>query len=179
MSDIQVSQTRQRRSTRQVRVGDTLIGGGAPVALQSMTSTHTCDIDATVAQINRLADGGCDLVRVAVPDEKDTAALPEILRQSPVPIVADVHFHYQRAIEAIDAGVQKIRLNPGNIKDRKQVDEVIAACKSAGVPIRIGVNEGSVVERQDKAVRAAEQQKLVQNFLIEFLPSYLETLLYV
>jgi (E)-4-hydroxy-3-methylbut-2-enyl-diphosphate synthase len=153
-----------RRVTRQVRVGNVPLGGGAPVVLQSMTSTHTRDIDATAAQINRLAAAGCDVVRVAVPDRQDAAALPEIIRQSPVPIVADVHFHYERALEAIEAGVAKIRLNPGNIKDRRQVDEVIQACKRAAIPIRIGVNEGSVVERQDKAVRAAEKQDLARDY---------------
>ncbi len=150
---------RQRR-TRQVYIGSVPVGGGAPVCLQSMTSTYTYDIDATVAQINRLAAAGCDVVRVAVPDRKDTAALPEIIRQSPIPIIADVHFHYQRALEAVAAGVHKIRLNPGNIKDRRQVNEVIRACRDAGIPIRVGVNEGSVVERQDREVRAAEQEQL-------------------
>ncbi len=149
-----------RRPTRRVFIGPVPVGGGAPIALQSMTSTPTRDIDATVAQIHRLAAAGCDIVRVAVPDPEDTAALPEILRQSPVPIVADVHFHYRRALEAIAAGVHKIRLNPGNIRDRDQVNEVIRACRQRGIPIRVGVNEGSVVERQDRQVRAAEQRAL-------------------
>lgn len=169
--------SRNRRPTRQVRVGKVLIGGGAPVSVQSMTSTHTHDIDATVAQIRGLARAGCDIVRVAVPGKADTDALPEILKQSPVPIVADVHFHFQRAIEAVDAGVHKIRLNPGNIKDRKQVNEVIRACKSARIPIRVGVNEGSIVERQDKAVRAAEKQTLAGDYrapLIELMLRKLE-----
>src|SRR5690606_3652660 len=123
--------SRARRQTRQVKVGDVALGGDARVVLQSMTSTYTYDIDATVAQINRLAGAGCDIVRVAVPDKRDTEALPEIIRQTNIPIVADVHFHYQRALEAVKAGVHKIRLNPGNIKDRKQVNEVIRACKDA------------------------------------------------
>lgn len=151
---------RKRRQTRSFRIGTVPIGGDAPVVLQSMTSTHTHDIDGTVAQINRLAAAGCDVVRVAVPESKDTGALAEILRQVSIPIVADVHFHYQRALEAVDAGAHKIRLNPGNIKDRRQVNEVIAACKSAGIPIRVGVNEGSIVERQDKPVRQAEQEAI-------------------
>ncbi len=155
--------SRFRKPTRQVRIGNVPVGGGAPVCLQSMTSTHTHDVDATAAQINRLAAAGCDVVRVAAADRKDTAALPEILRQSPIPVIADVHFHYTRALEAIDAGVHKIRLNPGNISDRKQVSEVIRACRSAGIPIRIGVNEGSVVERQDAQVRAAEKQGLAED----------------
>jgi (E)-4-hydroxy-3-methylbut-2-enyl-diphosphate synthase len=169
-----------RRKTRQFKIGNVLIGGDAPVVLQSMTSTYTYDIDATVAQINRLAGAGCDVVRVAVPDKRDTEALPEILRQTNIPIVADVHFHYQRALEAIKAGVHKIRLNPGNIKDRKQVDEVIRACKDAGIPIRVGVNEGGIVERQDKAVRAVEKAAIAENrhahlirIMIEKLEEYM------
>jgi len=168
---------RARRPTRQVRVGNVPIGGGAPVSVQSMTSTHTHDIDATVEQIHRLARTGCDIVRLAVPAKADTDALPEILRQSPIPVVADVHFHYQRALEAVHAGVHKIRLNPGNIKDRKQVSAVIRACKSAGIPIRVGVNEGSVVERQDQAVRAAEKQTLAADYhrqLVELMLRKLE-----
>jgi len=163
MSSPPVSHPRTRRKTRQVKIGKVRVGGDAPIGLQSMTNTHTHDIDATVAQINRLAAAGCDVVRVAVPDEADTQALPEILRQTTVPIVADVHFHYKRALEAVEAGVHKIRLNPGNIKDRQQVNEVIQACKDARIPIRVGVNEGGVVERQDKQVRAAEKMNLAEN----------------
>lgn len=149
-----------RKNTRQVRVGSIPVGGSAPVSIQSMTSTYTHDIDATVAQIRRLAEAGCDIVRVAVPDRSDTKALPSILAQSPVPIVADVHFHFERALEAVEAGVHKIRLNPGNINDRKQVDRVIRACRERGIPIRVGVNEGSVVERKDKAVRGSQMAEL-------------------
>ncbi len=149
-----------RKSTRQVLVGGIPIGGGAPVSIQSMTSTYTHDVDATVAQIRRLAEAGCDIVRVAVPDQRDTQALPAILNQSPVPIVADVHFHFERALEAVEAGVHKIRLNPGNISDRKQVDRVIRACRERGIPIRVGVNEGSVVERKDKRVRGSQMAEL-------------------
>jgi len=158
-----VPKTSQRRKTRRFMIGNVPLGDGSPIVLQSMTSTHTHDVDATIAQTNRLIEAGCDVVRVAVPTKKDTEALPEILRQVSVPIVADVHFHYQRAIEAIDAGVHKIRLNPGNIKDRRQVNEVIRACKSAGIGIRVGVNEGGIVERQDKERRAAEQQAMAED----------------
>lgn len=164
------------RKTRQVTVGAVPIGGGAPVAIQSMTSTYTYEIDKTVAQIRTLAEAGCDIVRVAVPEKRDTDALSSIIEQSPVPIVADVHFHFQRALEAVEAGVHKIRLNPGNISDRKQVDRVIAACRERGIPIRVGVNEGSVVERKDKNVRAAQKASLDQdhhNYLIRLM---LETL---
>ncbi|MEA2711196.1 MAG: (E)-4-hydroxy-3-methylbut-2-enyl-diphosphate synthase [Phycisphaerales bacterium] len=150
-----------RRPTRQVTIGDAAhgfvrIGGDAPVSVQSMTAGYTYDIDACVAEINKLAAAGADLVRVAVPEKKDTAALKEILPQVTVPIVADVHFHFQRALEAIDAGVHKIRLNPGNINERGQVRDVIQACKAKKLPIRIGVNEGSIVERKDKQKRLKE-----------------------
>jgi (E)-4-hydroxy-3-methylbut-2-enyl-diphosphate synthase len=151
----------QRRKTRKVTVGDAAhgfvsIGGDAPVSVQSMTAGYTYEIDACVAEINRLAAAGADLVRVAVPEKKDTAALREILPRVSVPIVADVHFHFQRALEAIDAGIHKIRLNPGNISDHAQVKDVIQACKAKKIPIRIGVNEGSIVERRDKQKRMKE-----------------------
>ncbi|MEO0964296.1 MAG: flavodoxin-dependent (E)-4-hydroxy-3-methylbut-2-enyl-diphosphate synthase [Planctomycetota bacterium] len=161
-----------RRPTRQITVGDdrvgrVKIGGGkpaqdgtpttpAPVSVQTMTAGYTHDIDNCVAEINKLAAGGADVVRVAVPEKKDTEALREILPQVRVPIVADVHFHFKRALEAVEAGVHKIRLNPGNIQDRKQVEEVIAVCKDRSLPIRIGVNEGSIIERKDKQKRMKE-----------------------
>jgi (E)-4-hydroxy-3-methylbut-2-enyl-diphosphate synthase len=166
----------QRRETRQVLVGGVPIGGAAPVAIQSMTSTHTREIDATVRQIRRLAEAGCDIVRVAVPDKRDTAALPPILEQSTVPIVADVHFHFERALEAIEAGVHKIRLNPGNIKDRKQVNRVIAACRDRKIPIRVGVNEGSVVERAQEGLRAAQKAKLAADYRAEMVRLMIGTL---
>ncbi len=153
-----------RRKTRQVTAGTVKIGGGAPVALQSMTSGYTHEIDACIAEVRRLASAGADLVRVAVPEKRDTEALPEILAASPVPIIADVHFHYERAMEAIRAGVAKIRLNPGNIQDRKQVMRVIAACKERNIPIRVGVNEGGIVERRNKQQRAAEQHSLADDY---------------
>jgi (E)-4-hydroxy-3-methylbut-2-enyl-diphosphate synthase len=158
-----------RRRTRKVVVGDAAhgfvgMGGDAPVVLQTMTSTYTYEIDATVSQINRLHAAGADLVRVAVPDRRDTQALREILSQVRVPIIADVHFHFERALEAIDAGVHKIRLNPGNIKDRPKVEKVIAACRERRIPIRVGANEGGIVERQDKSSRAAEKAALDQDY---------------
>ncbi|MHC4696882.1 MAG: flavodoxin-dependent (E)-4-hydroxy-3-methylbut-2-enyl-diphosphate synthase [Planctomycetota bacterium] len=158
-----------RRKTRQVSVGGVLIGSDAPVSIQSMTNTYTRDVDATVQQIRRLAEAGCDIVRVAVPDKRDTQALPAILEQAPVPIVADVHYHYERALEAVDAGVHKIRLNPGNISERKQVDRVIAACRDRGIPIRVGVNEGSVVERKHAATRARQKQGLASDYRSEMI----------
>ena len=132
-----------RRKTTQVVVGDdrvgrVAIGGDATISVQTMTAGYTYEIDACVTEINKLAAAGADIVRVAVPTRADTEALGEILNQTRVPIVADVHFHFQRAIEAVDAGVHKIRLNPGNINDRDQVNAVIDACKERGLPIRIG-----------------------------------------
>src|SRR5215510_7813128 len=124
-----------RRKTRQVRVGPVKLGGDAPVVLQSMTSGYTYQIDKCIAEIQKLAAAGADIVRVAVPEKMDTEALKQIIPASPVPIVADVHFHIQRALEAIEAGVHKIRLNPGNIQDRKQVIDVIQACKAKNLPI--------------------------------------------
>jgi (E)-4-hydroxy-3-methylbut-2-enyl-diphosphate synthase len=114
-----------------------------------MTNTFTRDVEATCAQLDRMVHAGCEIVRVAVPTHADTAALPEIVRRCPVPVVADVHFHFQRALEAINAGVAKIRLNPGNITDRDQVQAVIAACKKRHVAIRVGVNQGSIGDGQD------------------------------
>lgn len=157
-------------------VGGVPIGGDAPVSIQSMTSTFTHDVGATVGQIRRLAEAGCDIVRVAVPEKADTDALPAILAQSPIPVVADVHFHYERALEAVEAGVHKIRLNPGNIKDRKQVDRVIRACRERGVPIRVGVNEGSVVERKDKDVRSTQKDDLASDYRGNMIRLMVETL---
>jgi (E)-4-hydroxy-3-methylbut-2-enyl-diphosphate synthase len=150
-----------RRPTRKITLGDAAhgfvsIGGDAPVSVQTMTAGYTYEIDKCVAEIHKLHAAGAHIVRVAVPEKKDTAALKEILPQVRVPIVADVHFHFQRALEAIDAGIHKIRLNPGNINDRAQVIDVIQACKAKKIPIRIGVNEGSIVERRDKQKRLKE-----------------------
>ncbi len=163
----------QRRASRSVQVGSVAIGGAAAVSIQSMTNTHTRDVDATVSQINRLAAAGCDIVRVAVPTKGDTAALPDILRQVDVPIVADVHFHFERALEAVAAGVHKIRLNPGNLGDRGKVLAVIAACADNGVAIRVGVNEGSVVTRREGEQRDAERSRPLVELMVEKLADYL------
>lgn len=153
-----------RRKTRQVRVGPVALGGDAPVVLQTMTAGYTYEIDRCIAEVQKLAKAGADIVRVAVPEKVDTEALKHILPASPVPIVADVHFHFQRALEAIEAGVHKIRLNPGNIQDRAQVLKVIAACKERGVPIRVGLNEGGIVERKDKGQRAEEKASMAGDY---------------
>ena len=167
--------TIQRRKARAVRVGGVTIGHGAPVSVQSMTNTRTADVRATIAQVQALAAAGADLVRVAVPKREDTAALKEIVAASPVPIIADVHFHFDRALEAIDAGAAKIRLNPGNISDRGQVRRVIAAADDAGVAIRVGVNEGSVVERRQGGKRQADLARCLDELMVEKMAEYLQT----
>ena len=164
----------QRRPSRTVRVGHLAIGGDAPITVQSMTTTRTTDVDATLEQIHALAEAGAEIIRVAAQSAEDTAALREIVSGAPTPIVADVHFHFRRAIEAIEAGAAKIRLNPGNISDRDQVNAVIAAARSAGVPIRVGVNEGSVVERIDGDKRAEQLARPLDELMVETLASYLE-----
>lgn len=138
-----------------------------------MTNTPTCDAAATIDQVKRLADSGAQLVRVAVPTPADTAALSEIVAGSPVPIVADVHFHFDRALEAIAAGVSKIRLNPGNIRDQDQVRRVIDAAGEAGVAIRVGVNEGSIVDRADDSQRQADLAKPLPELMADKLGEYL------
>ena len=150
-----------RRATRQFKIGSLVMGGSAPIIVQSMANVPTRQIDRCVEQIGHMVRHGCEMVRVAAASREDTAVLVEILRQVSVPIVADVHFHYRRALEAIEAGVHKIRLNPGNISDRKEVEEVIAACKTNNVAIRVGVNQGSIRPRKKKGqgVKVAEAQR--------------------
>ncbi len=133
-----------RNRTRPVRVGPVQIGGGAPVAVQSMTTTMTWDVPATIAQIRALADAGCEIVRVAVPDEKSADALPQVVRESPLPVVADIHFTWKLGLKAIAAGVHKVRINPGNIGGPERVREIVAAAKDRGIPIRVGANAGSL-----------------------------------
>ncbi len=133
-----------REQTRTVKVGRVQIGGGAPVSIQSMTTTKTEDIDATVAQIHRLEEAGCEIVRVAVPNEKAAKAIKHIKEQINIPLVADIHFDYRMALLAIEAGADKIRWNPGNIRDKRKVEMIVKACKERGIPIRIGVNAGSL-----------------------------------
>lgn len=133
-----------RRKSRQIRVGKVLVGGDAPISVQTMTNTDTSDIKATIEQVQRAAVAGADIVRISTPDESSTRALREIVAESPVPIVADIHFHYKRAIEAAEAGAACLRINPGNIGDARRVAEVIRAAKDHGCSIRIGVNAGSL-----------------------------------
>ncbi|SEL70584.1 4-hydroxy-3-methylbut-2-en-1-yl diphosphate synthase [Sphingomonas palmae] len=133
-----------RRESRQIMVGNVPVGGGAPVTVQTMTNTPTSDAAATIDQIRRCEDVGVDLIRVSCPDTDSTAALPEIVRAANVPIIADIHFHYKRALEAADAGAACLRINPGNIGSPDRVAEVVRAAKANGCAIRIGVNGGSL-----------------------------------
>ena len=133
-----------RRKSRQIHVGSVPVGGDAPISVQTMTNTPTTDIRATIAQVQACAEAGADIVRVSVPDEASSKALKEIVRESPVPIVADIHFHYKRGIEAAEAGAACLRINPGNIGDAIRVREVIKAARDHNCSIRIGVNAGSL-----------------------------------
>ncbi|MBN8553151.1 MAG: flavodoxin-dependent (E)-4-hydroxy-3-methylbut-2-enyl-diphosphate synthase [Caulobacterales bacterium] len=134
----------ERRPSRQIRVGDVLIGGGAPISVQSMTNTLTSDAAATIDQIRRLEEAGADIVRVSCPDEESTQAFRTIARESRVPLVADIHFHYRRGIEAAEAGAACLRINPGNIGAIDRVREVVQAARDHGCSMRIGVNAGSL-----------------------------------
>ncbi len=133
-----------RRKTRQIRVGDVAIGGGAPVSVQSMTTTKTADVEGTLAQIYALAAAGADIVRCTCNEEAAAEGLARIVPRSPVPIVADIHFHYEMALGALEAGVQGLRLNPGNLRKESEIKLVASEAKDRGVPIRIGVNAGSL-----------------------------------
>lgn len=133
-----------RRKTRQIHVGSVAIGGDAPISVQSMTTTDTSQIDKTVAQIHALEQAGCEIVRVAVPDTPSAEALPAIRRQTTLPLVADIHFDYKLALKALEAGVDCLRINPGNIGDRDKVERVVKMAKERRTPMRIGVNAGSL-----------------------------------
>src|SRR3954453_5146162 len=133
-----------RRPTRVLHVGNVKVGGDNPIVVQSMTTADTRDSIATLRQIHELADAGCEIVRLAVPDRKAAAALPDIVPHSPIPLIADIHFEHTLALTALDAGIHGLRLNPGNIRKSEDVREVVALAKRRQVPIRIGVNFGSV-----------------------------------
>src|SRR3984893_17700052 len=134
-------------SIRQVHVGSVPIGGGAPVAVQTMTKTETADLKATMEQIRRVAEAGADIVRVAVPRDQDVEALKTIVRDSPIPVIADIHFNYTLALKSLDAGAHCVRLNPGNIGGPDKVAEVVARASELGTPLRVGVNSGSLPKR--------------------------------
>src|SRR6201991_871828 len=149
-------------SKRQIFVKDVPIGGGAPVAVQTMTKTETANLDATMEQIHKVAEAGADLVRCAVPRDEDAIALKTIVKQSPIPIIADIHFNYTLALKAIDAGAHCIRLNPGNIGGRDKVAEVAEKATKANVPMRIGVNSGSLPKHLHALERENPVEALVQ-----------------
>lgn len=157
--------------TRRVMVGSVPLGGGSPVVVQSMTCTPTVDADATLAQVNALVDAGCDLVRVTVPSREALGPFERICRESPVPIVADIHFDYRLAIGAVRAGAAKLRINPGNIGDWERVDAVIDAAGEAGAAIRIGVNAGSLDKRIAERDGLTQPEKLVASSL-EFVEHF-------
>ena len=148
-------------SKRQIFVGGVPIGGGAPVAVQTMTKTETANLEATMEQIGKVAEAGADLVRVAVPRDKDAEALRTIVRESPIPVIADIHFNHTLALKAIDAGADCIRLNPGNIGGREKVAEVAERATAAGVPMRIGVNSGSLPKHLHELERSNPVEALV------------------
>ncbi len=139
-----MSVPKPRRKTRPVSIGSVVVGGDAPISVQSMTNTKTDDVVATVAQIKRLEDVGCEIVRVAVPDQAAVAALPDIIAEATIPVVADIHFDHRLGVGAIEAGVHGIRVNPGNIGSRERVEALVSAASDRGIPIRIGVNSGSL-----------------------------------
>ncbi|MBO9385158.1 MAG: flavodoxin-dependent (E)-4-hydroxy-3-methylbut-2-enyl-diphosphate synthase [Thermomicrobium sp.] len=171
----------QRRKTRPVWVGDVQIGGDAPIVVQSMTTTDTRDPEATLRQIHELADVGCEIVRVAVPDRIAAAALADIVPRSPIPVVADIHFEHTLALKALEAGVHKLRLNPGNIRKPEEVREVVQKAKERGAPIRIGVNFGSLppMTREfvdEMAARGATQTELIAEHMVRTALSHVKIL---
>src|SRR5256714_5326167 len=152
------------RNSKAVQVKNVQIGGGAPVVIQSMTKTDTADVGATVAQIEEMVRAGCEIVRLAVPNDDAAIALKEIRKRVPdVPLVADIHFHYKLALLALEAGIDKLRLNPGNIGAIERVREVVRATKERGVPIRIGVNGGSLEKDLLKKYGTAPPQPMVES----------------
>lgn len=157
--------TLERKKTRQIHIGPVAIGGGAPVSVQSMTNTKTTDTEATLAQIRALTAAGCDIVRLAVPDMDAARNLKNILPKSPVPLVADIHFDYHLALEAIRQGIHGLRLNPGNIGGEENVRKVVEAAKAAGIPIRIGVNAGSLDKKLLEKYGGVTAEALVESAL--------------
>jgi (E)-4-hydroxy-3-methylbut-2-enyl-diphosphate synthase len=153
----------KRKSTRVISIGRVRIGGGSPVAVQSMTKTNTRDIKATVKQIHKLQDAGCQIVRCAVADERDALAIKYIKKQIRIPLVADIHFNYRLALAAVRAGADKIRINPGNIGGKEKLREVVDACRKRNIPIRIGVNSGSLEKDILKKYKHPTAEALVES----------------
>ncbi|MGL4741100.1 MAG: flavodoxin-dependent (E)-4-hydroxy-3-methylbut-2-enyl-diphosphate synthase [Sarcina sp.] len=138
----------EKKKTRKVKVGDVYVGGDSRITVQSMTNTDTRDVEATVAQIEALQNAGCDIVRCAVPDMKAAEAIKDIVKKVSIPVVADIHFDYKLALKCVEYGISAIRINPGNIGSRDRVEKVVMACKEKNIPIRIGVNSGSLSKEQ-------------------------------
>lgn len=155
----------KRRKSRQIMVGTVPVGGDAPISVQSMTNTETCDVDATLAQINAIAEAGADIVRVSVPSMDAADAFKLIRQQSPVPLVADIHFDHKIALKVAEYGVDCLRINPGNIGKEQKVREVIAACKDKGIPIRIGVNAGSLGKELMRKYPEPTSEALIESAL--------------
>ena len=150
-----------RRESRKIMVGNVPVGGDSPITVQTMTNTLTTDVAGTIAQINAATEAGADIVRVSVPDEASSKALKEIVRNVDVPLVADIHFHYKRGIEAAEAGAACLRINPGNIGDEKRVKEVIKAARDNNCSIRIGVNAGSLEKHLRLSINTKLQGQIV------------------
>jgi (E)-4-hydroxy-3-methylbut-2-enyl-diphosphate synthase len=156
---------KKRKKTRLIRVGPVKIGGTAPISVQSMTKTDTRDVRATLAQINRLAAAGCEIVRVAVPDERAAEALPQLVRGSAIPVIADIHFHHRLALKAIEAGVAGLRINPGNIGGLQKLSAIVQRAREKEISIRIGVNSGSLEKDLRKKYGSPTPEALVESAL--------------
>ncbi len=163
LNDIRPYRTINRRKSRQIFVGNVAIGGDAPIVVQSMTNTPTVDVQATIRQVNECVEVGAELMRISVPDKESSDALKQIIPHCPVPIIADIHFHYRRAIEAAEAGAKCLRINPGNIGSDEKVREVIKAAKDYGCSIRIGVNAGSLEQDLLDKYKTPTPQALVES----------------
>src|SRR6201988_1360897 len=157
----------QRRATRQLMVGSVAVGGDARVSVQSMTTTKTADVEGTLAQVYALAAAGADIVRCTCNEQEAAEGLAHIVPRSPVPIVADIHFHHEMALAALEAGVQGLRLNPGNLRKEAEIKQVAAEARDRGVPIRIGVNAGSLDKRLYKEFGGVTPEALVESARIE------------
>ncbi len=154
-----------RNHTKAVRIGDRVIGGGNPILIQSMTNTKTSDVAATVAQIQRLAEAGCEIVRCTVPDMEAAGAIAQIKKEISIPLVADIHFDYRMAIAAMENGVDKIRINPGNIGSREKVAAVVRAARERSIPIRVGVNSGSLERELVEKYNGVTAEGIVESAL--------------
>jgi len=155
----------KRRESRQIHVGNVPIGGGAPISVQTMTNTDTRDVNSTISQINRVKDSGADLVRISVPDQESLEAFPKIKKGTDIPLIADIHFDHKLAIGVIKKGADCLRINPGNIGKKEKVEEVVSAAKDYGVPIRIGVNAGSLEKKLQKKYGEPNADALVESAL--------------